>query len=156
MESLSLGFLDTLPLISLVMPFYDYSYDSVRVVRCLCSHTRELWINNKSIISKMLQKQTITLDCKRISKRVINDLVKCDRHMLFKFKLIFYEEEINNNKLIILMLERIKSIEISDIICRGNQTRIMQLLTASPAYEAKSIDQYISKNLKLSWIYSNP
>ena len=33
METLSVGILTNLPLISEVMPFYDYAYDNVRVIR---------------------------------------------------------------------------------------------------------------------------
>ena len=109
--------------------FSWYAYDSVRVVRGLCSHTRELWLNNKEIIANMLQKQTIILDSKRITKRVIRDFLRGDKYMLFQFKFIVYEEEIKKAKIVWMMLEEMKTIEISEIFYRGNKSEIIKLFT---------------------------
>ena len=68
-----------------IIPFYDYAYDSVRVLRSLCQDTRYLWVNEQDVIIKMFQKQTIHIKKnQQIDKKTIATLKKANKYKLFK------------------------------------------------------------------------
>ena len=68
-----------------ILPYYDYAYDSVKIIRSLCTKTRYLWTNQQDAIIRMFTKQTMELDRAEIDDKVIRMLKKVDRYKLFKF-----------------------------------------------------------------------
>ena len=68
-----------------ILPYYDYAYESVKVLRGLCHKTRTIWINNQNIIIKMLHKQTI--DFGHCLNEKIEALKKGDKYKLFKLNI---------------------------------------------------------------------
>ena len=74
-----------LPHIYLIMPFYNYAYDSVKLIRSLCHESREVWLENKDTITRMFTKQTISIFQQEIDEYMIKVLKKFDRYKLYKF-----------------------------------------------------------------------
>ena len=68
-----------------ILPYYDYAYRSVKVLRCLNQDTRYIWTNYQDNIIDVLNKQTIHIDrYEAIDKNTALALKKFDRYMLFK------------------------------------------------------------------------
>ena len=103
--------LKNLPLISKVMPYYDYAYSSVWVLRNLCKQSRELWVNNKDAIARMLQKQTLTIYSNIINEFTIDILKKGHKYKLYKFIFMNFSEY----KFIIQVLDELPELDIAEI-----------------------------------------
>ena len=146
MESLNVSILDSLPLISLIMPYYDYAYDSVRVIRGLHSHSRQLWIENKSIIAGMLQKQTITVHNSKMNEKTIQEFLRGDKFMFFKFIFIM-ASQVEKAELVCSMLEQMNTLEIDSIKVFGRKKEIIDTLANWSYFSSK---QDFFKCLKFS------
>ena len=68
-----------------ILPFYDYAYESVKVLRSLCHDTRNLWINNQNAIIRMLEKQIIYIENSHLfDEKTIATLKRECKYKLFK------------------------------------------------------------------------
>ena len=101
METLHIDILTNLPLISVVMKYYDYAYDSVRLIRTLCTHSRKIWLENQDVLTRLFVKQTLQISFKTVDHLVIKTLTRGNRYKLFKFILSFDGENFNENQDII-------------------------------------------------------
>ena len=57
--------------------------------------------------------------------------------MLFQFKFIVYDDDIKKVKLVRSMLDNMKTLEVSEVIYRGNQSKVLELLAESPIFETR-------------------
>ena len=103
--------LKNLPLISIVMPYYDYAYPSVWVLRNLCKQSRELWMGNQDAVARMLHKQSLTIYGKAVNEFTIDILKKGQKYKLYKFIFMYFSEY----KFIIQVLDELPGLDIAEI-----------------------------------------
>ena len=123
-----------LPHIYLIMPFYNYAYDSVKLIRSLCHDSRDLCIKNLDVIMKMFTKQTIDLEYQRIDELTIKVLKRFDRYKLFKFKVLIDGNDNERIEMFYKMLDEMPQFEFI-------------LLTLTKRWDKKFIDTLLKKSI---------
>ena len=119
--------------IYLIMPFYNYAYDSVKLIRSLCKDSRNLWLDNQDAISRMFTKQTIFIEHQRIDEKTIEVLKRGNRYKLFKFSIIIDSKDKERIKMFYKMLDEMPVLEIKRIkfVSRWSKDIIDTLLQKS-------------------------
>ena len=98
-----------------ILSFYDYTYESVKIIRQLCTQSRKLWIEEQNAIINMFTKQTIVLKRDRMDEKTLEVLKKGDRYKLFKFIINFGYKTIDKFELITRIIDEFENIEITKI-----------------------------------------
>ena len=95
------------------MPFYNYAYDSVKLIRSLCHDSRDLYINNQDVIINMFRKQTITIGRQRIDDLTIKALKRGNWYKLFKFSITIDGDDKERIEMFYKMLDELPNLEIT-------------------------------------------
>ena len=145
--------LKNLPLISIVMPYYDYAYSSVWVLRNLCKESRELWMGNQDAVARMLHKQSLTIYYKFVDESTIDILKKGQKYKLYKFIFMeFYEYNF-----IIQALDELPGLDIAEIILYGNNSvtkELIQRLAELPQFKTwQDLSKVMHKYYHESYIH---
>ena len=125
----------------LVMSFYDYAYESVKVIRCLWQKTRNLWINQQDVLARIFIKQTIYLkisweEASIFDERTIKVLKKGSKYKLFKFSFrIFYDQ--SRIKLFYRMLDELPGLLIDQIYLFTSENEIIHTLMKKSNFQTK-------------------
>ena len=145
MENFEIGAFKSLPIISLILPYYDYSYNSVKMLKELNSISRQLWVENKLAVSKMWIKQTLEIHNK-IDEHTIKALKRGDKYMLFKF--IINTEFRNPCKMIIWLLDAFPLIEIEKIKLYPNN-KLIDAIANHPIFRENK--EYLNRVLSFEY-----
>ena len=120
------------------MPYYDYAYDSVRIIRGLCQQTRNLWINEQDVILRMFEKQTISIEEDQpIDENTIRILKRGDRYKLFKLDIVVDSDNKDRFGIFCQMLDEMPEFEISMIYVRGDINKLINTLSQKPNFETQ-------------------
>ena len=120
------------------MQFYDYAYESVKVIRSLCRESRSLWTNEPDVIARMFKKQTIELsDQQTYSSGTINILKKGNRYKLFKFIFPITNCNLINDQIKIPILDEMPNIDIEKIHTNRFDNQTIQTLLQKTKFETK-------------------
>ena len=133
----SIGVLNNLPLISLVMPYYDYAYDCVVVLKSLCKKSQELCNNNEDAISRMMIKQTAIIYHENIDELTCNMLNKNNKYKLFKFRFEHMNQYNTRHsyKLLFQMLDEMPQIEIEQLEVQNEDFDVLNNLAVSVQFK---------------------
>ena len=131
--STQINLLTKLTHIYLIMPFYNYAYDSVKLIRSLCQNSRNLWFNDQDAIIRMFTKQLISFGNQRIDAKTIDVLKRGDRYKLFKYSIRIDGNNQERIQMFFNMLDQIPQFEIERICLtsRCNKDFIDMLLQKS-------------------------
>ena len=108
-----------LPHIYLIMPFYSYAYDSVKLLRSLCHDSRDLWLNNQDVIIRMFTKQIIYMHGQRIDENTIKVLKRGNKYRLFKLEIDIDFNDIERTEIFYKMLDEMPNIEFYELFVRS-------------------------------------
>ena len=121
------------------MPYYDYAYDCVKVLRSLWKRSRELWNDNQDAVSRMLIKQTATIFHELIDENTINMLKKGEKYKLFKF--IFKHVNLKKTtfcyKHFDRILDEMPQLEIEKLIILNDKLGLINKLVTLYKFESK-------------------
>ena len=96
-----------------ILPYYDYAYESVKILRSLCQQTRELWINEQDVIIRMLEKQTIFIqEYQPIDEKTIEALQRGHRYKLFKLNIEIDDDWESRSTILKTMVDEMPELEI--------------------------------------------
>ena len=91
-----------------ILPYYEYAYESVKIIRWLCQKTRNLWIEDQDAIIRMLQKQIIYIDLYQpIDGKTIECLKRGDRYKFFMFDIRIDHSQKDRLEIVYRMLDEI-------------------------------------------------
>ena len=122
---------------SWILPFYDYAYESIKMLRSLCQDTRNLYIDQQEAFIKILKKQTIDLRCQKVDKNTIKVLKRGDRYKLFKFIIELDNDYPYKCEVIYNILEDMPEIEIHKIYVKNGTNGMIDILTEKPMFDTK-------------------
>ena len=124
--------------IYLVMPFYNYAYDSVKLIRSLCHDSRDLYINNFDAITRMFEKQTIKIDRNKIDENTIKILKKFDRYKLFKLKITINAFNNSEVEMLFNMLDQMPELELVSLrVWYKNDKEFIDTLLQKSIYKTR-------------------
>ena len=120
-----------------IMPFYDYAYESVKILRSLCHKTNDLWKNEQDAIIRMFEKQIIHIDNRPIDEKTIEVLRRGDRYKLFKLEIGIDAKEQNGIEVLYEMLDEMQELEIYMIHVKHCNNEIVDTLAQKPIFKKK-------------------
>ena len=122
---------------SQILNFYDYAYESVKLLRELCHETRDLWLNEQDAIARMFQKQTMLINNEPISIQTISMLKRNSKYKLFKFD--FEIDTLKDKRLQVFyqMLDELPELEICHIKVLNSSNTFITALAEKPMFETK-------------------
>ena len=120
------------------MPFYNYSYDSVKLIRSLCHDSRDLYMNNQDAMIRMFKKQTLDIRERRIDENTIKVLLRGDRYKLFNIKVDIDPTDIDRTEMFYNMLDAIPELEFQNIAVRNKcDKEFIDILLQKSIYKTK-------------------
>ena len=122
--------------IYLIMPYYDYAYESIKVIRSLCHKTRTIWISEQDAIIRMFQKQIIQiLYNSPINDKTIEVLKRGDKYKLFKLKIDIDTKDQHQLRMFYRMLDEMPEFEIYMIHTRNCNNELIDTLAKKPTFK---------------------
>ena len=137
MESNNIDLLQKMVYIYLIIPYYDYAYESVKMIKELSRESRHICNENYAAITKALVKQRIDLCTQTIDQNSINVLKRNNKYMLFKFYFYIKDESDPYIKLILLMLDEMPDLEVEKCIMLSGSNSMIQTLADKPMFKTK-------------------
>ena len=130
-----------------ILPYYDYAYESVKIIRGLCQRTRDLWLNQQDAIIRMLNKQIIHIGMKPIDDKTIEALKRGDKYKLFKLDIQINYEDKDRLQIFYRMLEELPEFEIYNIGVLYGDNKFIYKLGENPIFKNY---QYLLKVLNMN------
>ena len=118
-----------------ILPFYDYAYESTKIIRWLWKETRDLWKANQEIILKMFKKQTIHIGERNIDENTIKVLKRGERYKWFKLDIWIKNTIQSRVKLIYKMLKEIPDFEVCQISIKQGNNGVIRTLKQLPMFK---------------------
>ena len=139
--------------IYLIMPFYNYAYDCVKLIRSLCHDSRDLYINNQDAIIRMLKKQTLYIGRQKIDELTIKALKRGDRYKFFKFKITINGLKNSEIEMLYNMLDEMPELEFGSLfVWYKNDKVLIDTLLQKSIYKTR---QELYKVLKFEDTFSH-
>ena len=120
-----------------ILNFYDYAYDSVKILRSLCQETRYLWMDQQNAISNMFKKQTIHIKDEPIDRHTITMLKRGNRYKMYKLDITLFNTHQDRLSLFYRILEEMPEFEISKIKILGNNNNLIETLVQKSYFKTK-------------------
>ena len=132
---------------NLILNFYDYAYNSVKVLRQLCKQTRNQWLNEQDVIARMFQKQIILIKNEPIDMYTIKMLKRGNRYKLFKLDIFIDTEEQDRLEVFYQMLDELPHLQICHVKVNYCSNEFIDALIEKSMFETK---QDLFKVLEIS------
>ena len=146
-----INILSSLALISVTIPYYDYAYDWIKLLRNLSTKSRYIWLKYIDLLVNMPYKQIIDLMDSQIDQTTINIFKKADRYKSFKFKFRVGKDD-TNIEMVLKMLEELQSIEIEKLLIETADRDIISALIDKAGFKT---DQQLLKAIDISVYQDN-
>ena len=120
-----------------ILNYYDYAYESVRILRSLCKNTRQQWIDEQKAIVNMFQKQTMHINDEPIDHNTLKMLKRGDRYRLYILDIGLDSTDRKRPYVFYKMIEQMPDLKISKISVKNSTNRFLKTLMEKCKFDSK-------------------